>query len=84
VSDLFASLSASPKAFGTEIAILGDTFLKNVVAVFDYGQKEMRFAPRQTNSSSTPPTPSTGGAAGSLRTQSIYLVLVAVLIVALT
>ncbi len=26
-------------------AILGDTFLKNVVAVFDVGASEMRFAP---------------------------------------
>ena len=36
------------QVFGDEgIYILGDVFLKNVIAVFDVGAKEMRFAPRE-------------------------------------
>ncbi|KAI9166331.1 putative aspartic-type endopeptidase [Paramyrothecium foliicola] len=42
---------------GTKVNMLGVPFLKNVVSVFDFGKKEMRFAAR-TNAASPSPTPS--------------------------
>lgn len=59
--------------------ILGASFLKNVVAVFDFGKTEMRFAARSnstgasggnSNSSSSTTTPSTSSAPGHLFTWS--------------
>ena len=78
----YSSVSASPAAFGTKIAILGDAFLKNVVAVFDYSQHEMRFAPRKANSSGTLPTPTSGGTAVGLEAHLFPLLFAAVLVVA--
>lgn len=53
---------------GILLAFLGDAFLKNVVAVFDFGQNEMRFAARNdsgtatsNNSSATATTPAASG-----------------------
>ncbi|KAH8698922.1 aspartic peptidase domain-containing protein [Talaromyces proteolyticus] len=42
VSSLISSESVSLD--GVQLNILGDSFLKNVVAVFDFGKNEMRFA----------------------------------------
>lgn len=42
-----SALASSEADFGgATIGILGDPFLKNVVAVFDFGKDEMRFAAR--------------------------------------
>ena len=62
------SVAPATEFLGTDTAILGDGFLKNVVAVFDYAQHEMKFAPRHANSSSPSPspTPSSGGTAVGL------------------
>lgn len=40
-------ISATTEALGIAVNFLGDTFLKNVVSVFDVGQDEMRFAARR-------------------------------------
>ena len=61
-------MSAVESSDGIALMFLGDAFLKNVVAVFDVGHDEMRFAPRlesdEGNPSSASPTgpvqPSTG------------------------
>jgi len=55
---------APPPVDGVSLLFLGDAFLKNVVAVFDMGKNEMRFAARvkvnetaPTTTTSTVPTP---------------------------
>ena len=54
-----------PGELGISLYFLGDVFLKSVVAVFDFGKNEMRFAPRlESNATSTVPV-STGGAPSS-------------------
>ncbi|KAK5699761.1 hypothetical protein LTR97_005892 [Elasticomyces elasticus] len=55
--------SAPPPGDGLTLMFLGDAFLKNVVAVFDMGQNEMKFAQRQissTTASTASPASSTG------------------------
>ena len=65
----YSTVAATIPVDGIELNFLGDFFLKNVVAVFDVGQNEMRFAPRldSSNSISSSPsvTPSTGAASAS-------------------
>ena len=39
-------VGATQEALGVTMHFLGDTFLKNVVSVFDFGKDEMRFAAR--------------------------------------
>jgi hypothetical protein len=51
----------------TQGAILGDAFLKNVVAVFDAGKNTMRFAARELSASNST-TSSTAGPARSTAT----------------
>jgi hypothetical protein len=43
---------------GISLAFLGDAFLKNVVAVFDFGKNEMRFAARNDSGTPTSNNPS--------------------------
>jgi hypothetical protein len=53
---------------GVTAVILGDAFLKNVVAVFDFGKNEMRFAARTgdaANTSSATPPPSASASTGA-------------------
>ncbi|KAI5462149.1 aspartic peptidase domain-containing protein [Mariannaea sp. PMI_226] len=52
---------------GISLSFLGDAFLRNVVAVFDIGKDEMRFAARteQTVTKPTPTSTATGSATGS-------------------
>lgn len=71
----------SPPAFGTNFAILGAAFLKNVVAVFDFEKQEMRFASTQTNSSSSSPPPSTGDAAAAWERSGLVMMFVATVFV---
>lgn len=42
-----SSLVAVEPVDGVVLHFLGDPFLKNVVAVFDFGENEMRFAARE-------------------------------------
>jgi hypothetical protein len=68
--------------YGLTGVILGDTFLKNVVAVFDFGNNEMRFAERtegRSNTSSTsPPSPvSLMSAASSVTWHLLSLIVIA-------
>ncbi|KAE9366755.1 acid protease [Stipitochalara longipes BDJ] len=54
--------------YGLTGHIIGDAFLKNVVAVFDFGNNEMRFAERtegSNTSSTSPPSPSSSVSAAS-------------------
>lgn len=63
----YSTLSGEAEGLGVEVNFLGDAFLKNVVSVFDFGKKEMRFAARTENakgSSSPSPTPSSHSSAG--------------------
>jgi hypothetical protein len=63
---------------GNEV-ILGDIFFKNVVAVFDARNSEMRFAQRKSNSSSpssSSSNPATGSAA-ERSTPAIFLTVMA-------
>ena len=62
---------------GVTLYFLGDAFLKNVVAVFDFGKDEMRFAQRVEQNSTSPP-PSTGG--GVTHAVSVLFVIVAALV----
>ena len=41
-----SGVSATEEALGVTLHFLGDTFLKNVVSVFNFGRDEMRFAAR--------------------------------------
>ncbi|KEY74838.1 hypothetical protein S7711_06522 [Stachybotrys chartarum IBT 7711] len=52
----YSTISTPAEGFGIQLHFLGDAFLKNVVAVFDFGSKEMRFAAR-TDSQHLAPTP---------------------------
>lgn len=60
------SIIATVPVSGIVLNVLGDAFLKNVVAVFDFGKDEMRFAARVDFSNTTigpsPPEPYTGAA----------------------
>ena len=47
------------------LAFLGDAFLKNVVAVFDFGKNEMRFAARNDSGTATSNHSSAGATASS-------------------
>jgi hypothetical protein len=49
-------------SFRISLYLLGDSFLKNVVAAFDFGKDEFRFAPRLESKSTSPVPVSTGGA----------------------
>lgn len=61
----YSSVTATIPVFDIALYFIGDAFLKNVVAVFDFGKDEIRFAPRiESNSSST--VPATTGAASGL------------------
>lgn len=44
----YSSVGATGEDEGLALNFLGDAFLKNVVAVFDFGKDEMRFAARKT------------------------------------
>ncbi|CAJ0542541.1 Ff.00g001300.m01.CDS01 [Fusarium sp. VM40] len=48
-----SSVGATKTALGIDVHFLGDTFLKNVVSVFDFGKNEMRFAARVDEGKST-------------------------------
>lgn len=76
------SLAPATPFLGTTIPILGDAFLKNVVAVFDYGNNTMSFAQRVSNSSS--PGPSSSSLASPVRAEfgSLTLTLAAAAILA--
>ena len=54
----YSSIAAAVPGSGISLMFVGDVFLKNVVAVFDFGNDEMRFAQR-TNGTSSSPVPST-------------------------
>ena len=49
----YSSISPGIPEQRISLMFLGDAFLKNVVAVFDYGKDEMRFAQRISNASYT-------------------------------
>ena len=66
---------------GIELLFLGDFFLRNVVAVFDYGAQEMRFAARTSNTSSIAPTPSITPSTGAASTYGAGLLPLALAIV---
>jgi hypothetical protein len=67
--------------YGLTGNIIGDAFLKNVVAVFDFGNNEMRFAERTeggNTSSTSPPSPTTSTSGASVVTWHLLsLILVA-------
>ncbi|KAH8169438.1 eukaryotic aspartyl protease domain-containing protein [Sarocladium implicatum] len=67
----YSSVAGSSEGFGFEANFLGDAFLKNVIAVFDFGKTEMRFASR-TEGEETNPTPLTSDATRSLITASSF------------
>ena len=60
----YSSVGATIPYEGIALNFLGDVFLKNVVAVFDMGKDEMRFAQRIDGNSSNPVPASTGEASG--------------------
>lgn len=67
-----SAIGAVVPTAGISLAFLGDAFLKNVVAVFDFGNNEMRFAARSVsgsvtanNSSTTAPGTGSSGSATS-------------------
>ena len=51
----FSTVAPTVPLNGIELFFLGDFFLRNVVAVFDFGANEMRFAARTNDSSSSRP-----------------------------
>jgi hypothetical protein len=53
-----STIGAVVPTAGISLAFLGDAFLKNVVAVFDFGKNEMRFAARNDSGTSTSKNPS--------------------------
>ncbi|KAK5215869.1 hypothetical protein LTR96_011174 [Exophiala xenobiotica] len=77
VSSLISFAGVSYEGVQLHGGIVGASFLKNVVAVFDFGKTEMRFAARTNspsasgeNSASSTMTPSTSSAPGHLLTWS--------------
>jgi hypothetical protein len=73
----YSSVGTLLPELGISLYFLGDVFLKSVVAVFDFGKDEMRFAPRlESNATSTVPV-STGGAASN--GVSVLSIIVAIL-----
>jgi hypothetical protein len=48
-----STIGAVVPTAGISLAFLGDAFLKNVVAVFDFGKNEMRFAARNDSGTAT-------------------------------
>lgn len=70
----YSSVSPIPPDSPIQLAFLGDQFLKNVVAVFDYGKDEMRFAQR-ANEKSSSPTGSASASGASKATIGLPLVL---------
>lgn len=78
----YSSVAGSTEGFGFEANFLGDAFLKNVVAVFDFGRTEMRFAARTDGSSETGSiplksnAPTTYNTASSIWLLSVLMVLV--------
>ena len=53
-----STIGAVVPTAGISLAFLGDAFLKNVVAVFDFGKNEMRFAARNDSGTPTSNNPS--------------------------
>lgn len=47
----YSSVSRTAVDSGLELNFLGDAFLRNVIAVFDFGKEEMRFAATRVNGS---------------------------------
>jgi aspergillopepsin I len=83
----YSSVAPSVGSGDIVLSFLGDAFLKNVVAVFDVGHSEMRFAERQESNSTSamptgPSTPSTGSGS-SLRVPVGLLVASGVALLAL-
>jgi hypothetical protein len=59
----YSTVSRPAEGSGVDLNFVGDAFLRNVVAVFDFGKTEMRFAARtQTNNGDAKPTPGSSGA----------------------
>ena len=54
-----STIGAAVPTAGISLALLGDAFLKNVVAVFDFGKNEMRFAARNDSGKATSNNPNT-------------------------
>jgi hypothetical protein len=52
-STCISTIGAVVPTAGISLAFLGDAFLKNVVAVFDFGKNEMRFAARNDSGTAT-------------------------------
>ncbi|KAH6629762.1 aspartic peptidase domain-containing protein [Boeremia exigua] len=50
-----SSIAPTAEGLGIALNFLGDAFLSNVVAVFDFGKQEMRFAATTFNDSGAPP-----------------------------
>jgi hypothetical protein len=73
-----STIGAVVPTAGISLAFLGDAFLKNVVAVFDFGKNEMRFAARNdsgtaisNNSSATATAPASSGSSESSSSRMI-------------
>lgn len=73
----YTNLFESAEAFGGVVSFLGDAFLKNVVSVFDFEKKEMRFAARVEDDHTASPSPTStsvsSGAAGLGFTKGMWV-----------
>ena len=74
-----SAVTSSVKLNGASLTILGDVFLRNVVAVFDIGKNEMRFAERKGPSSPNSTASSTGPSTGSATDNQAKLLLLTLL-----
>ncbi|KAJ3538408.1 hypothetical protein NM208_g5916 [Fusarium decemcellulare] len=76
----YSSVGPTGRGSGLEINFLGDAFLRNVVSVYDFGKREMRFAARtEVDRDSAPPRPVSSSATTPARSPWFSFVCVFIL-----